>query len=120
MSFLAVTGEQTEAVLAISQKKSEVQMALSKSHASLMTYRLVPGTLPSGKAAFTAEAAITWCLPVGLFMNPNPVLKNYSATCALPALKILKITVEQFSHRSKNLLLQISIGVITYWLHFEP
>lgn len=62
------------AVFAISQKKSEVQMALSKSHAGLMTSRLVPSTLPSGKAAFTAEAAITQCLPVGLFVNTNPVI----------------------------------------------
>lgn len=45
-------------VLAILQKRSEVQMVMSKSHASLMTFGLVPNALPSGKAAFTSEVAI--------------------------------------------------------------
>lgn len=49
-------------------------MALSKSYTDLMTFRLVPSTLPSGKAAFTAEAAITQCGPVVLFVNTNPVI----------------------------------------------
>lgn len=46
------------AVLAILQKRSKVQMVMSKSHGSLMTFRLVPSALPSGKAAFTSEVAI--------------------------------------------------------------
>lgn len=48
----------TVAVLAILQKKSEVEMVMFKSHASLMTFGLVPSALSPGKAAFASEVAI--------------------------------------------------------------
>lgn len=63
-------------VLVILQKRSEVQIVMSKSHASLMTFRPVPSALPSQKAACTSEVTITPCIPVSFCENQKSVLKK--------------------------------------------
>lgn len=87
LSFLAAIQGRTVAVLNILQKRSKVQMVMSKSHASLMTFRFVPSALPSGKAAFTSEVTIkqSQCLPVSLYIDQKPMLKKCSVITGMCA-----------------------------------
>lgn len=82
-------------------------MAMSKSHASLMTFRHVPRALPCGKAAFTPEVSITWCLPVGPFINQKTTLKKCSSPSSMRAIPAQSFFSTENNCRTHFLQIQI-------------